>query len=433
MIDHSTEIKRRFFNSLKRGTGEAYLIMLDKQNIDFSDLIIKGALTNFAYDQQFEGSRAKYINRFIKKSKQKDRIIKAVLSELQVKKDDYWALDQMCDLAVLFFKAGYTEAKSALRIRFKLNYVAGYEFCGQDQLMEIDGLKGLLTVAETIGKTILRNSNWEDSWHVDNFQKKNKSLDVYAELKKASKKNKFIGAYYKSILENRWDLPKSRKPIKFSYNLVKGKIDADNFRGISASRASDLSAKEVEKLAHDFLREKDKLKQERYLRFFDKRKYPLDYKPLLKIARGKNPANTRLVEYAVKALKFFKSKNLRQLALEKLKTGKNAHAYINLLTSNYQKGDYKLLSEIAKRSNNYDYIHSIVFGFIEIYETNKTRECKEPLEIIYNKMNCGVHRLDIVRLLIENNVLSDKILQELKYDSYDEIRKLYGIQKKNGI
>jgi hypothetical protein len=164
MTDHLTEIKRRFFNSLKRGTGEAYLIMLDNPTIDFSNLIKKGALTNFAYDQQSEGSRAKYIYTFIKNSKQKDKIIKAILAELQVKKDDYWGLDQMCDLAALFFKAGYAEAKSALYVRFKLNAVEGYEFCGQDQLMEVAGLKGLLTVAEAIGRTILGDKNWEDSF-----------------------------------------------------------------------------------------------------------------------------------------------------------------------------------------------------------------------------------------------------------------------------
>jgi hypothetical protein len=432
MIEHPNEIKQQFFSSLKRGTGEAYIIMQDHPTIDFSNFIIKGALTNFAYDHQSEGSRAKYIYRLIKKSEQKDKIIKSVLAALQIKKDDYWGLDQMCDLAVLFFKAGYVEAKSALYVRFKLNDIEGYEFCGQAQLMEIDGLKGVLTVAETIGKTILKNANWEDSWHVDSFQKRNKTIDVYAELKKASKKNKCIDAYYQSILENKWNLSKRRKPIKFTYNFIKEKIDADKFRFISAERANDLSGEEVEKLAHDFLREKNKLKQEQYLRFFSKRKYPLDYQPLLDIASIKNPAKTSLVAYAVEALKFFKSKDIRQLALEKLKTAKNPHVYINLLVSNYQKGDYKLLSEIANKSDDYDYIHSIVFGFIAIYEANKTKECKEPLEIIYNKMNCGLHRLDIIRLLIENNILSAKIQQELKYDSYDEIRRRYGSQTKNG-
>jgi hypothetical protein len=45
-------------------------------------------------------------------------------------------------------------------------------------------------------------------------------------------------------------------------------------------------------------------------------------------------------------------------------------------------------------------------------------------------MNCGLHRKDIVKILVENNVLSDKIFAELEFDSYDTVRKLYR-QNKN--
>ena len=60
-MKNTAHIKRQFFNSLKRGTGEAYLIAKENPTIDFSNLIIKGALTNYAYDGQSENSRAQYI------------------------------------------------------------------------------------------------------------------------------------------------------------------------------------------------------------------------------------------------------------------------------------------------------------------------------------------------------------------------------------
>ncbi len=60
-MKNNTEIKRLFFNSLKCGTGEAYLIAKNNSDIDFSSYIIKGALNNYAYDGQAENSRAKYI------------------------------------------------------------------------------------------------------------------------------------------------------------------------------------------------------------------------------------------------------------------------------------------------------------------------------------------------------------------------------------
>lgn len=425
------DIRQQFFDSLKRGTGEAFLILKDNPAVDFSDLIIKGAVTNYSYDNQSEGSRAYYIYRFIKKSKQKDKIIKAILTKLQSEKRDFWGLDQICDLVVKFYKAGHLEAKTALYNRFEKNSIQGYAFCGQDQLMEIDGMNGILKVAEIVGKRLYENpDDYEGSRQIDYYQKRHPSIDIYAELNKASAKNKYIKAYYDSILKNKWKLPRRRKIKRFSYEIIKEKIDNKGFGHLLSERNNELTESEVEKLAFEFLIEKDNQKKEKYLRFFSTRKFPFDYKPILKIASGKNLRKTRLVECAVKSLKHFSANEIRDLALEKLSTEKNPCDYLNLLVSNYKKGDCKLLTEIVNRSDDYEFIHANVFGFINIYEVNATKECKEPLETIYKKMNCGLHRQDIVKILLDNNVLSNKIFAELEFDSDATVRKLYR-QNKN--
>ena len=51
--------------------------------------------------------------------------------------------------------------------------------------------------------------------------------------------------------------------------------------------ANDLTDVELKKLANDFLKEKDPIHKTSYLRFFAKRKFPMDYQPILKIARGR--------------------------------------------------------------------------------------------------------------------------------------------------
>ena len=185
MTINSNDLKERFLSSIKRGTGEAYLILKNHSFIDFSSLIIKGATINFAYDQQCKGSRATYIFELIKIAPQKEKIIHTLLAKLRTKKKDFYGLSQMCDLAVMFSKKGYTQAKEALLKRFEKNIIEGYDFCGEDQLIEVYGLAGLLKVAEFIGKRIVEQEDWEDSWRVDNFQKTNKEIAVYSELEKA--------------------------------------------------------------------------------------------------------------------------------------------------------------------------------------------------------------------------------------------------------
>ena len=91
-MNDTTNIKRQYLNSLKCGTGEAYLIAKENPNIDFSPYIIKGALRNYAYDGQSEDSRAQYIFDLISLSNKKEKIRKVVLNGLATEQNDTWSL-----------------------------------------------------------------------------------------------------------------------------------------------------------------------------------------------------------------------------------------------------------------------------------------------------------------------------------------------------
>ena len=97
----------------------------------------------------------------------------------------------------------------------------------------------------------------------------------------------------------------------------------------------------------------------------------------------------------------------------------------NNAIGNYKKGDWKLLKSLAEKYTDDDVIHSLGADYIDIYEANPTKECKEPLEVIYDKMNCGIHRKKLIRILIKNDVLSDKIRNEIQFDCNEAIRKLF--------
>ena len=76
------------------------------------------------------------------------------------------------------------------------------------------------------------------------------------------------------------------------------------------------------------------------------------------------------------------------------------------------------------KSRNEHQIHDLVFSYVDIYQANKTTDCEKPLMALYSKLTCGLHREDLVRIMIENNVLSDSIREEIKYDSLDSTREL---------
>lgn len=422
-MNDTTNIKRQFLNSLKRGTGEAYLLLKGNPNIDFSNHIIKGVLNIYAYDGQCESDRAKYIFDIILISKQKDKIRKAVLQGLATEQNDTWNLTHLFAIAKLYAQQNDTEVKKAIYDRFLNNPIEGSDWVGVYEILELDGLNGLFYVAEMFGKHIEQNpDDWQDDWIIKRFQEENKKIKVSDELKKKAKKNKFIHIYLDNIKRTIASQEKHKtKPTK--YNDIIDEVLNSKPR-ISFTRKRKLTNKEINQVAKRLNDETDKSNIEKLLDIFDFYKFPYNSQIVLDLAKQKRTSKNRIVENAIEALKHLKSKEIRNFALDKIQNTKNPIDYFEILVSNYKSGDFKLLSAIAKKTNDEHKIEQLAGIYSEIYKANKTKECKEPLEILYNKMNCAIHRKGIVEILIENKVLSDKIKREIKFDCDLQTRKL---------
>lgn len=420
-------LKQKFKSAIKRGTGETHIFIKENPSVDFSKEIIKAALFNFAYDQQSEGGRDFYIAELIELSGQKDKILPIIYDALENESNDDWSTEQLFDIAAIFAKEGDERAKKAVYDNYYKYAMNGADWAGEDAIIEIDGLKGLLYVAETKGKYLSENAeSWVDSFFVDDFQKQNLSIDVYQELRKAARTSSFVKKYLETIEEHKFTVYKPNKDKKeiYDYQYVKDRFK-NKYLGIGPRALEKIPKKDLKKLADNLLKETKRSNQEKYLRVFAHAKFPYNYQPILELAKSKNIKKDRLVYFAVEALKFFKAKDIRQFAVGKLSSTDEPEVYVNLLIGNYKKGDWKLLKSIAEKHTNDDVIHSLGADYVDIYEANPTKECKEPLEVIYDKMNCGLHRKDLVKVLIENNVLSDKIRNEIQFDCSEETRKLF--------
>jgi hypothetical protein len=47
-------------DSLKKGTGKAFLLIRDNPDIDFSEIVFNACINALGYDPQCEGNRAEY-------------------------------------------------------------------------------------------------------------------------------------------------------------------------------------------------------------------------------------------------------------------------------------------------------------------------------------------------------------------------------------
>jgi len=418
-------IKERFRSAIRRGTGEAWLILKDNPQIDFSKEILKAAVTNFAYDAQCEGSRARYILDLIVLSPQRENIIDKILHALLHQKEYSWGLHQMFDIAKILASEGNENARHILYKRFELNLKRGYEYCGDNAIIELDGIDGLKKVAELRGKMLaIDPEDWEDNSTVLFFQKENPAINVKTRLENAAKTNSYVRHYLDAIAINN-NLRSSVTKPNVSYLAIRERIENNTRPAIAMSQVKNIKRSDLKKLAGDFLKETDKEKQVMYLRLFSKTKFPSTYGPILSILKNaKKNKDSSLIDGCIAALKYFAGDDIRAYAIEMLKKTTGPYIYLDLLVPNYRSGDHKLMQSIADRYKAEHIIHSIALASISIYSSNKTRECKLPLETVYSKLNCGHCRYEIVKIMIENKVISGKIKKEMRFDCNEDIRLL---------
>lgn len=424
-------LKKEFKKSIKSGIGKAYWIALENQAIDFSKQIKEALLNRYCYDGQVDGHRAYYLYQIISVIKHKEEIFNFVLNKLTENHEDWYVLHQLYGVASLLAQNGDERAKKVIRNRFKKEVELSYDWKGEDAILQIDGLNGLILIARLKGERLIKNPTWvEDSILVDSFQEGNPHLDINKVLTDKSVHDESIKKYLESITS--WKssrLGEKRKEKDVNYTYVKDKLESAYF--YVSSSLKKLTLDDVNKLAIDFLNEETIEKKNRYLAIFSIIKFPLDYNIIYEIVKS---GNKKLLKNACKALKFFKSKEIRNFAIDQLKMNeKRTLNYLPLLVSNYKQGDFKLLVEIARKHKDEEIIHDLSHKYISIYENNQIAESIIPLEVIYNKLNCGSCRYDILTLLEKQKKLSQAILKEMQFDSYEEIRKLYEqINKKYG-
>jgi hypothetical protein len=424
-------INKKFLNSVKRGTGEAYLLIMNNPNIDFSDEIIDGATTNYAYDAQCEGSRGAYIYGLINLANTKNAILNQLIEAFDIIENDHYGLDQLYEILCLCALNGNEIAKKHIVDRFEKDSENDF-WEGETSILKLFNVDGLKLILEKKGKLYakLGDDFDDDSYYylIDNFQKENPLIDVIKQIELFSESNDYLKIYLEKYKANKSDENKPREKRSLDYLTISNKIRNGGYFFFDKS---EISEDDVLKISDDFLKEKEKIMLENYLNFFSDIKFPKDYNFIFDILQNFQPDKSRLTENAIEALSFFKSNELREYALQKLSEKKDFEIYTNLLIRNYEKGDYQILSKVIKPLRNQDKIHSFLCSYIDIFKKNKTFECKEPLEILYNKTTCGLHRIDIIEILKENDVLSSRIIEEIQYDCDKKIREIYfEIQKK---
>lgn len=414
------EIRQKFKSSIRRGTGEAYLLLRDNPKNDFSKEIIAACIRNCAYDGQCEQSRAPYLYELAALSGKIEEIKLAILHALAAFPDDCWTKVQLFELAKFYAQDGHNDASEAIYDNFFKRPFTDDDWAGYAEILELDGLEGMKFIASKVGKALTDNPDEKD--HSDilrRFQKAYPEIDARMELEKAATNDPFIEAYLQNESATNTTAYSPKVEAKYK-NAVDEVLQVKSAVRI---RYRQWTKSELMEIARQLVIEKNGPDRAKLLSVFRYNKFPLEAKFLLQIAHNKN-VKSRMRYFAFDAMSLLKNREVRNFAVDRMLNDSFPQKFIVILKANYKKGDGKLLTEVINKTQSENLIELLAVNLTDVYRTNNVKECAAPLEALYNKSNCALHRYDVLKLLIENNVLSAQIKEEMRFDCNDDIRAL---------
>lgn len=140
--------------------------------------------------------------------------------------------------------------------------------------------------------------------------------------------------------------------------------------------------------------------------------------------------NEELSDIAIEVISGVKDKRLKKMAVDLLQQG-NIHAF-SILENNMSKGAEELICHMILKMKNTP--HSVQMDICKIYSKYKSEYSYDILEHVYRNGDCSYCRSNIVLALYKNGCLSDNIIRECLYDSYDETRVFAEkLRKRRGI
>ena len=437
---------KTFSYNLRRGLGSAIIELKENPNrSQYCDIVLRYCLRDIAYNTQVEGTKGHYLYTAIKAFENPELFLSKIAEKFEGR--HYWRLsEQLYDMLCCFSCDGYKMADEALEKKYsdlkkRLPLMRNYslDLCEREQLEDLmirkldGGFKSFKQCIYDIGEMITKRGNCDCLW-CDSFF-------AHAKEKFGEKRvNDFIVELYeeseaiKLLVDTLKEEELSRK--EYQSNLLAETPSVDvllqyareaarnenprsqmaRLRHLLAKKASDA---EFLELAHTVLCEDDETVKALLLMMFWRRPFPLDITPLIEYAKSKNEL---LSEIAIDKLSYVKDKRIHDLAIILLEEKGFGSLALGLLIKNYQKTDNDIIRKLTAKASSVP--QHVQGDIVDIYKHHRSANALPILLHVYQKGYCTHCRYGIVQAMNHCKVLSDEIIEECLYDSYEDTRKM---------
>ena len=438
--------QKDFLYQLRRGLGSAIVEL--KTNPDYNkyrDIVLRCCLKDIGYDVQCEGTKGYYLYTAICALGVQDEfepiLVDAFMNRLELR-----LFQQLADILCLYADEGSEKSQQALREKYESlverlskQRVVPYRFCEREQLehlmiYEVDTYKwtAFKKCIADAGRILMARR--DDScncydWFIchceNNFGKERVAQYFVKESAKSEEVKAFVTAIneLEEVREENSRLRVEPKVTLKSYITRAKELENDQYAYARMRMAAMLFLRQANpddmlELASIITNEQSDEVRANLLRVFRDIDFPSDIELLIKYAES---GCERLQNISIDALERFSGQRVRDLAT-KFITEDNLDAGLPLLINNWHRQVEPLVRERILTSKKVS--HSTQRNLRDIYSKHRSKSCGDILENVYRNGECTLCRFYIVEIMWKNRVLSDSVLEECLYDSYDDTRKL---------
>lgn len=321
---------------------------------------------------------------------------------------------QAFELASRFAEHGYDDARRAMYERLDRENWPDLEGCS-DELIRLDGFDGLLYS--------LRRWNGfehEETWVLRQMLEDVEKHDGAATLQfmeSATERHPEIARFMARVREAETEDEQRRLNRKAAPSLdfaaVKRMIQEKTPRVNFGDWGKRADPRELMAAVDEILKEDDEEAVIRWLSVFRWREFPRILEPALERTHSRNE---KLARRALAILVNYKDERVRRRALEVLTNPALVDCGIELLTNNFETGDFTLIQEAILRIEDENIFHWAAMDAKEVAKANPTTDAVGCLFYIYENGLCSICRGGVVKQLEAMGRLPEWMKSEFHFD-----------------
>ena len=146
---------KTFSDLLQKGLGRTFDFIKSQDKLKIRETLLNACLHDLRYDSQSESSRAEWLFELINLTEDSEFYRENIFEALP-KTNEIWDLSQLYNLVFIWAKQGNLEAKELIYQTFKQQDFSE-SWLGGEQIIALDGIEGLLAIAEIVGERLLQD------------------------------------------------------------------------------------------------------------------------------------------------------------------------------------------------------------------------------------------------------------------------------------